>query len=880
MDNAEKILSSRSELCSRLPELEANTEEEGGCGVTGFVCSIPVTGKNIFEPSAQMHNRGNGKGGGIGAVGFVPEALGVSRKVLDEDYMLHIALLDPGVAQEIENTHIKPYFKIDKFEKLDTIDDYKSIGLEVKPPDIMRYFVRVKTDVLDKFITDENFKSLDRRDAEDEFVYQNSFKINKQYYASLGEKKAFVMSHGRNMMILKIVGYAENVVRYYKLDDFKAHVWLAHQRYPTRGRVWHPGGCHPFSALNEALVHNGDFANYQSILEYLKQRNYYPLFLTDTEEAALLLDLWSRVYKYPLEYLIEALAPTSEMDFDMLPAQKQAVYKVIQKHHVISSPDGPWFFIIARNDVKNDQFQLIGITDTAMLRPQVFALQEGEVQIGLICSEKQAIDATLVSLQREDARFRPIADKYWNARGGSYTDGGAFIFSLKDAKDGSDKKQLICTDKFGNLIETTKDKVVIDVSKKVKVKAAEGKAIEEKLAALFAETDSSAANKIFTYIRDAMIGFQTDTGDFRFAIEAIKSLGLKNDAFKQTAITALTLLNDLRYNTGKIKRSSVLHVLQMNLDELLGATPMITEKATSRFAQIDFTNRAALRKPHQTEQTLVIDAGHFEPEGENCDAVLMTKAFKLGWRNFIVYKYRGQRFTGCGFGPATKGVRIDVYGSSGDYLASGIDGMEIYVHGNAQDQLGQIMKDGKLVVYGDVGQTFMYGAKGGSVFVMGNAAGRPLINAVGKPRVVINGTALDYLAESFMAGDALNGGGFVVLNGLGFDDNNGAIRELDSPYPGSNIFSLASGGAIYVRDPHRKLVEEQLNGGQFAKMIEADWKLIEPYLMENEKLFGITIDRLLTVDGEKKAPKDVYRKIRPKKTGAQVDDDGLAETTD
>ena len=880
MDNAEKILSSRSELCRLMPELEANSEEEGGCGVTGFVCSIPVTGKNIFEPSVQMHNRGNGKGGGIGAVGFVPEALGVSRKVLDEDYMLHIALLDPAVAHEIENTYIKPYFKIDKFEKLDTLADYKSIGLEVKPPDIMRYFVRVKADVLDKFIADENFKSLDRRDAEDEFVYQNSFKINKQYYASLGEKKAFVMSHGRNMMILKIVGYAENVVRYYKLDDFKAHVWLAHQRYPTRGRVWHPGGCHPFSALNEALVHNGDFANYQSILEYLKQRNYYPLFLTDTEEAALLLDLWSRVYKYPLEYLIEALAPTSEMDFDMLPAQKQALYKAIQKHHVFSSPDGPWFFIIARNDVKNDQFQLIGITDTAMLRPQVFALQEGEVQIGLICSEKQAIDATLISLQREDARFRPVADKYWNARGGSYTDGGAFIFSLKDAPDGSGKKQLICADKFGKVIETTTDKVVVDVSRKVKVRAAESKAIEEKLDSLFAETEGSAANKIFTYIRDAMIGFQTDAGDFRFAIESIKTRGLKNDACKQTAITALTLLNDLRYNTGKIKRSSVQQVLKINLDELLAATPMITEKSTSKFAQIDFANRSALRKPHQTEHTLVIDAGQFEPEGENCDAVLMVKAFKLGWRNFIVYKYRGQRFTGCGFGPATKGVRIDVYGSSGDYLASGLDGMEIYVHGNGQDQLCQIMKDGKLVVYGDVGQTFMYGAKGGSVFIMGNAAGRPLINAVGKPRVVINGTALDYLAESFMAGDALNGGGFVILNGLGFDDRDGSIRELDSPYPGSNIFSLASGGAIYVRDPHRKLVKEQLNGGQFAKMIEADWKLIEPYLLENEKLFGITIERLLTVDGEKKAPKDVYRKIRPKKTGAQTEDDGLAETTD
>ena len=63
------------------------------------------------------------------------------------------------------------------------------------------------------------------------------------------------------------------------------------------------------------------------------------------------------------------------------------------------------------------------------------------------------------------------------------------------------------------------------------------------------------------------------------------------------------------------------------------------------------------------------------------------------------------------------------------------------------------MKRGKLVVHGDVGQTFMYGAKGGEVYIMGNAAGRPLINAVGRPRVVINGTALDFLAESFMAGD-------------------------------------------------------------------------------------------------------------------------------
>jgi glutamate synthase domain-containing protein 1/glutamate synthase domain-containing protein 3 len=888
MDNVEKIIKSRAAICSQVPPLSPNTEEEGGCGVTGFICSIPVTGKNIFEPSVQMHNRGNGKGGGIGAVGFVPEALGVSRQVLEDDYMLHIALLDISVCTEIEDKYIKPHFKIDKAEKLATIDDHRSIGLDVRPPDVMRYFVRVKDDVLDKFIKDNNFPSMDRRDAEDEFVYQNSFKINTHYYASLGEKKAFVMSHGRNMMILKIVGYAENVVRYYKLDDFKAHAWLAHQRYPTRGRVWHPGGCHPFSALNEALVHNGDFANYQSVLEYLKQRNYYPLFLTDTEEAALLLDLWSRVYKYPLEYLIEAMAPTSEMDFDMLPAEKQKLYKAIQTNHVNSSPDGPWFFIIARNDVKNNQFQLIGITDTAMLRPQVFALQDGEVQIGLICSEKQAIDATLISLEREDPRFGPIADKYWNARGGSHTDGGAFIFSLKDTKKG---KELICADKFGKVIQTPKDKVACDINKKMTV-TGEYKSIENSLNILFAEKDPTAASeKLFAYVKNNIGGFDPDK--LRFCIEAIKDYARKNDDSypdtlkgtrghaMQAAINTLTLLNDRRFNTGSIKRSSLQHILQINLYEILDAAPTITEMSKSQFSRIDFTSRDQLRAPENNERTLVIDAGHFEPEGEKCDAVMITKAFKLGWKRFIVYKYRGQRFTGCGLGPATQNVRIDVYGASGDYLASGIDGMEIYVHGNAQDQLCQIMKDGKLVVFGDVGQTFMYGAKGGSAYIMGNAAGRPLINAVGKPRVVINGTALDYLAESFMAGDPLNGGGFVILNGIGFDDADGSIREYDSPYPGSNIFSLASGGAIYVRDPHKKLVDEQLNGGEFAEITDADWKLILPYLKENESLFDITVDRLLTVAGNKKSPQAVYRKIMPQKAAAHPkEDDGLEEWED
>jgi glutamate synthase domain-containing protein 3 len=170
------------------------------------------------------------------------------------------------------------------------------------------------------------------------------------------------------------------------------------------------------------------------------------------------------------------------------------------------------------------------------------------------------------------------------------------------------------------------------------------------------------------------------------------------------------------------------------------------------------------------------------------------------------------------------------------------------------------MKSGKLVIYGDVGQTFMYAAKGGDVYVLGNAAGRPLINAVGRPRVVINGTCLDYLAESFMAGDPLHGGGFVILNGIGYGED-GGIKELDAPYPGGNLFSLASGGAIYVRDPHGLISSDQLNGGRLACLNEADWELLSPYLRENEKLFGVELGDLLKNGKDVAEPSSVYRKV-------------------
>jgi hypothetical protein len=128
---------------------------------------------------------------------------------------------------------------------------------------------------------------------------------------------------------------------------------------------------------------------------------------------------------------------------------------------------------------------------------------------------------------------------------------------------------------------------------------------------------------------------------------------------------------------------------------------------------------------------------------------------------------------------------------------------------------------------------------------------------------VINGTCLDYLAESFMAGDPYNGGGFVVVNGLKptFD---GRFVEQEYPYPGSNLFSLASGGAIFIRDPYQKVSSEQLNGGRLAEFSLKDWELVLPFLEENERLFGISVNNdLLTVGGRLVHPSRAYRKIEP-----------------
>ena len=846
----EKMIRSRRGIVPEggfvLPKDEA---AEGGCGVIGMASNVQVAARHMLESLKQMRNRGNGKGGGIAAVGLVAEEFGVSQQVLENDYLLAVAYLDGSVREELEREYIHPVFEIDHVLEQDHLADFTEIDeLEVRPPEVVIYFVRVRMEVIGAFIDANGFADVPVRRVEDEIVFQNTYKLNTAYYKSTGEKQAFVLSHGKNMLVLKMVGYGDDVIRYYKLEDMHANVWIGHHRYPTKGRVWHPGGAHPFIGLNEALVHNGDFANHASISEYLAQRNIYPLFLTDTEVAVQVFDLLHRIYDYPLEYVIEAMAPTTERDFTQLPAEKQDLYRTLQVSHMHCSPDGPWFFLIAQSDTHAEAgpvYRLTGITDTSMLRPQVFAWQERVLEngeqaaIGLAASEKQGIDAALLSLSERDGRFWPRADRYWNARGGSHTDGGAFIFEVRDGAAAA--PAISVYDKFGQPVQVPAGARPYDNS-------------EDGQMAAVRLPDIPAAD-LFEWYLSEVAGW--GYGELRGFLQVLLDRAESGGGWAPT-LELLTQMLNRRYDTGGLRRSSVLDLIDRALEELFSR---LESANAAEFVSVKAG--APLPEASAAAQIAVIDARGYPPEGEESVSRELQRLYEKGFQRFIVTHARGHRFIGVGFGVNTKGLRIDVYGSSGDYLSSGSDGMEIHVHNNGQDQLAQIMKSGKLVVHGDVGQTFMYGAKGGEAYILGNAAGRPLINAVGKPRVVINGTCLDYLAESFMAGDPLNGGGFVILNGIAFDERS-QIVDLDTPYPGGNLFSLASGGAIYVRDPYRVVSAEQLNGGEFAEFTSADWALIRPYLEENARLFGIPLDRLLTVGGAVSAPERVYRKIQPK----------------
>src|SRR3989441_7236930 len=171
--SGDQIIDSRGSLPVSMVQ-PGKQEAEGGCGVVGLACNVPLEGKYLLQSLVQMRNRGNGKGGGIAAVGLTPEQLGVSKKILEEDYILQVAYLDKSVRKQVDDQHVRPFFAVDYESRVEAVADYRSIpGLDVEPPEVYRYFVKIKKEALAEFSRKNSLEGRKESEVEDEFLYQN-----------------------------------------------------------------------------------------------------------------------------------------------------------------------------------------------------------------------------------------------------------------------------------------------------------------------------------------------------------------------------------------------------------------------------------------------------------------------------------------------------------------------------------------------------------------------------------------------------------------------------------------------------------------------------------------------------------------------------------
>src|SRR5207245_6493785 len=106
----EALIASRRSLEAATTNPRLQAEAEGGCGVIGMAASVHIPGRHLLQALQQMRNRGNGKGGGIAAVGLDPEFFSIQPSVLANDYLLAIAYLYSSARQQVESTFIEPTF--------------------------------------------------------------------------------------------------------------------------------------------------------------------------------------------------------------------------------------------------------------------------------------------------------------------------------------------------------------------------------------------------------------------------------------------------------------------------------------------------------------------------------------------------------------------------------------------------------------------------------------------------------------------------------------------------------------------------------------------------------------------------------------------------
>lgn len=337
-----------------------------GCSIFGM---MNLEGKRFSsrEPVraiANMHERGNGLGGGFAVYGIYPD--------FKDYYAFHVMYLSKDAKERTDRT-LASGFNIIYDEEMQT----KPANVR-DPPLVWRYFVQPKTRLFEG-------------NSEEDYVIQKLMRINTE------TGKAFVFSSGKNMGVFKGVGFPEDIADFFCLEDYEGYIWTCHGRFPTNTPGWW-GGAHPFNILDWTVVHNGELSSYGINRRYLEMYGYKCTMQTDTEVLAYAFDLLMRRQRFPIELVSKILAPPLWSEIERLEQRQIEVFKALRQTYGSLLMNGPFSIVVAHEG------EMIGLNDRIKLRPLSAGLRDDFLYLS---SEESSI--RLVS---------PKLDKYWNPRGG------------------------------------------------------------------------------------------------------------------------------------------------------------------------------------------------------------------------------------------------------------------------------------------------------------------------------------------------------------------------------------------------------------------------------------------------------------------------------
>jgi glutamate synthase domain-containing protein 1 len=320
--------------------------------------------KDPVRAIANMHDRGNGLGGGFAAYGIYPE--------YKDDYAFQIMYLDREAKKKTDRL-LSESFNILNEEEMPTQE------ANVRDPPIMwRYFLQPKT-------------SKTKSQAADDYILEKIMQINTE------TGKAFVFSSGKNMGVFKGVGFPEDVAEYFCLEEYQGYIWICHGRFPTNTPGWW-GGAHPFNILDWTVVHNGEISSYGINKRYLEMFGYKCTMQTDTEVMAYAFDLLMRRQDLPIEIVSKILAPPLWSEIKTMKPENELAMRALRQTYGSLLMNGPFTIVVAHEG------EMIGLTDRIKLRPLTAAEKDNFL---FLSSEESAI--RLVS---------PMLDRVWSPRGG------------------------------------------------------------------------------------------------------------------------------------------------------------------------------------------------------------------------------------------------------------------------------------------------------------------------------------------------------------------------------------------------------------------------------------------------------------------------------